>query len=292
MKVKSIVIAVSLVFSVSVFASGGGGHAASEESPAEVNGSHVDRAPHWEYLGSGGPNRWGELAAEFSTCKFGRNQSPINIEHENESGLFDLEFHYSAVPLQILNNGHTIQFNYGTPKRGEENFVSIAGKTYPLPSSIDHNSTLSISGEEYKLLQVHFHSPSEHEVYGEHAPMEAHFVHMNNAKQLAVVGVMLVEGETNELVSKLWSYMPASKSEASEISGVHVNASSLLPRNRDYYHYRGSLTTPPCSEGVRWFVMKDPVEVSRSQVKKFLSVVHENARPVQSLNNRFLLSSH
>ncbi len=272
---------------------GAASHSASDNNAPSHGGGHGVGKPHWSYSGSNGPHRWGDLAEEFSTCKYGRNQSPIDIDYvSNSEKMFDLEFNYSSVPLQIVNNGHTIQFNAGVPKHGSgNNFVMIAGKKYPLPSSADYHSSLKISGEEYKLVQVHFHSPSEHQFQGRNAPMEAHFVHMNEAKQLAVVGVMLTVGDTHPLVSQLWNYMPTHKSDVQQIAGVHVNPADLLPGDHDYNHYRGSLTTPPCSEGVRWFVMKESVDISHAQVNKFLSVIHENARPVQPLNDRFLLSS-
>lgn len=247
---------------------------------------------HWAYEGQSGPSHWGNLAQEYSLCKTGINQSPIDIQSPLDSKLFKLEFDYGSVPLQILNNGHTIQINYGTVNTNEEHRVTIAGKQYPLPSAVSHNSTLSVSGEQYKLLQVHFHSPSEHRVSGDPYGMEAHFVHINDAGQLAVVGVLLEEGENNGFIRTLWSHMPGHPNGVNSINGVRVNAAELLPDNREFHHYRGSLTTPPCSEGVRWFVMKDPQQLSRNQIDKFLSVIDHNARPVQPVNSRFVLGSN
>ncbi len=302
MKARTALVCVSLITPVLAWASadthgdnGPASHATSGhgDSSKHASGGHGGNKPHWSYSGHNGPESWGSLAEEFGTCSSGRNQSPINIDYTNSSAsMFKLEFNYLPVPLQIVNNGHTIQFNYGTPKHGEENFVTIAGRQYPLPTATDYHSTLSVSGEEYKLIQVHFHSPSEHQFNGRNAPMEAHFVHMNDAKQLAVVGVMLTEGKSHPLLSQLWPHMPMSAGPAKEVAGVHVNAADLLPREHEYNHYRGSLTTPPCTEGVRWFVMQESVDVSSSQVAKFLSVINENARPVQPVNNRYLLSSN
>lgn len=248
-------------------------------------------SPHWSYTGSEGPSHWGDLSGDYDVCKTGKNQSPIDIQGSVISEVFDLKFDYRSVPLQILNNGHTIQFNYSDISQDSSHYVSVDGKQFPLPSAISHNSALHISGEQYNLIQVHFHSPSEHAVNGVRYPLEAHFVHMNKQKQLAVVGVMFRQGKDNRFISGIWQHMPRLPQPASMINGVNINVSALLPKSSKYYHYRGSLTTPPCSEGVRWFVMKESLEVSEEQVQQFLSVVHENARPLQPINHRYLVTT-
>lgn len=245
----------------------------------------------WSYTGQDGPKNWAQLAKEYHLCGSGINQSPININSPSSSNLFKLKFNYNNVPLQIVNNGHTIQINYNTTLDREKSKIVIKDKEYHLPSATSYNSSISISGEEYKLLQVHFHSPSEHHVARKSYPMEAHFVHANSAGQLAVVGVFLKKGRSNAFIGKLWNQMPRNADGVHHVTGTHLNAEELLPKNKGYYHYRGSLTTPPCSEGVRWFVMRTPSEVSSSQVSQFLSVINENSRPVQRVNARFLLSS-
>ena len=247
---------------------------------------------HWAYEGAEGPSRWGSLAREYSLCGEGRVQSPIDITDASDASLFKLEFNYQAVPLQILNNGHTIQINYGTPQSGDEHTIKIGSDSHALPSAVKYNSYISISGEKYQLLQVHFHSPSEHTIDGEHASMEAHFVHINSQNQLAVVGVMLKKGSHSSFIDTLWRHMPASPGGPNMVSNVSVNAADLLPGERSYYHYRGSLTTPPCSEGVRWFVMREPSQVASGQIQKFLSVINKNARPTQPLNDRFLVTTY
>lgn len=246
---------------------------------------------HWSYSGHDGPANWANLANEYELCGSGQNQSPIDIQATVKSNLFKLNADYYNVPLQILNNGHTIQFNYASISEAQEHQVSIDGKSHQLPSAKSYNSSLKISGEKYSLLQVHFHSPSEHQVNGKHHSLEAHFVHANTDGQLAVVGVLFNEGEANSLISKLWEFMPGEAGAVKKVDGVTVNAGDLLPDSLAYYHYRGSLTTPPCSEAVRWFVLKSPQTVSKAQVKKFLSVVGENNRPVQPINDRFLLKT-
>ncbi len=246
---------------------------------------------HWTYNGDFGAEHWGQLAKEYSLCGSGQVQSPININNTVSAKSFDLNFSYQGVPLQILNNGHTIQVNYSTESNDEESHVSINGERHALPSAIQYNSGLSISGEYYKLLHVHFHSPGEHHIGGKPYVMEAHFIHENNQGQRAIVGVMMKSGKSNKFLSQLWPHMPTSKAGPNTINGVSINAEDLLPNSKSYYHYRGSMTTPPCSEGVRWFVMRNSVEVSDAQLNKFLSVVGKNARPMQAVNQRPLIRS-
>jgi carbonic anhydrase len=245
----------------------------------------------WSYSGNNGPTKWGSLSEKYALCSSGLNQSPIDIRNALGSNLFELDFSYGTVPLQILNNGHTIQVNYETTKKSIDNVVTLEEKEFLLPSATRYNSTLSISGEEYRLLQFHFHSPSEHKVNGRSYPLEVHYVHASSAGQLAVVGVLFEEGESNRFISKIWSHMPQASNRVHTITSVQLNAEDMLPNSRSYSHYRGSLTTPPCSESVRWFVMNETIEASSSQISKFLSVVSENARPIQNLNSRFLLES-
>lgn len=248
-------------------------------------------AVSWGYSGVDGPESWANLSSDFDLCATGKNQSPINIANSVSSILFDLEFNYGTVPLKILNNGHTIQVNYSTTDRSEEKIIDLGGQEFLMPSATSFNSDLSVSGEKYKLIQVHFHSPSEHEFFGRSYPMEAHLVHAKDTGQISVVAVFFIEGETNRFINKLWSNMPSVNEGVQLRNDVQINVEDLLPEQRNYSHYRGSLTTPPCSEGVRWFVLQTPVEASVSQISKFLSVVGENARPIQPLNARFLLEN-
>jgi len=244
----------------------------------------------WGYDGLTGPTHWSELANAYHLCDTGRLQSPINIDNAVVSKLFTLAFDYRPVPLQISNNGHTIQFNYTTLRQNKVSYITIGGEQHSLPEVKQYHSVLTISGEKYQLRQVHFHSPSEHAVDGENSVLEAHFMHVNDQQQLAVIGALFRVGEANPMIDKLWQYMSSSVSESHHMD-VAINAADLLPANKEAYHYRGSLTTPPCSEGVRWFVFREKQTVSKSQVSKFLSVIGENARPVQPLNDRYLLKA-
>lgn len=217
---------------------------------------------HWGYTGEIGPEYWGSLSEEFATCDLGLEQSPINIDLTEEREVGKLKQRYRATPLHIVNNGHTIQVNY------------------------EPGSFLMIGEDKYQLLQFHFHTPSEHHSGGLPYPMEAHFVHRNDAGQLAVVGVFMEEGIADPTFAAILESAPEHEGEVSV--NRKVNAKSLLPSHRlDYFNYAGSLTTPPCSEGVRWFVMDDSISVSAEQIEKFSHFVHgANARPVQPQNAR------
>jgi carbonic anhydrase len=197
-------------------------------------------------------------------CGDGMAQSPIDITAETEINLSDIQFSYSEAVLNIINNGHTIQLN---PSAG---------------SSILYN------GIRYDLLQFHFHHPSEHTVDGAAAPMEVHFVHRDpNSGNLAVVGILLVEGEASSAYAPIFDNLLNATSEASPIGSQDLN--NLLPANRQFVTYNGSLTTPPCSEIVRWLVLDEPVALSAEQIAAFAALFEMNARPVQPLNGRDLL---
>jgi carbonic anhydrase len=220
---------------------------------------------HWGYTGHQGPEQWGDLNPEFSACSEGKNQSPINLTGFVESELKPIEIHYNAGGNEIINNGHTIQVNFSP------------------------GSKISVDGHEFELKQFHFHAPSENHINGQSYPMEAHLVHADEAGNLAVVAVMLVEGETNPAIASAWSYMPGIEGGKQNLpSGV--SAEGILPANRDYYRFNGSLTTPPCTEGVWWLVMKAPVTASKDQIGKFVQVMkHPNNRPIQATNERAIL---
>ena len=225
---------------------------------------NANDSTHWSYSGETGPSNWATLSPDFSACN-GKNQSPVNLDGFIESQLSPLNINYSAGGNEIVNNGHTVQINY------------LAG------------STLEIDGDEFELKQFHFHAPSENHIKGESFPLEAHFVHANENGELAVIALMFKDGEQNELLSAAWENMPMQSGDEFELSQL-INAADLLPANRDFYRFNGSLTTPPCSEGVRWFVLKDSLTASVEQIELFSSALgHSNNRPVQAVNARVLL---
>ncbi len=226
----------------------------------------MHKKAHWGYTGNTGPAHWGDLSKDYHACKAGKSQSPVDISKTSKGKVPALTMHYKPTGLNVKNNGHTLQVDY------------------------QPGSTLLVGKDKYKLLQFHFHTPSEHKRYGRHRPMEAHFVHANDKGQLAVVGVFMRLGKKpNPLFAKILKNAPA-KTGHNSVKGVMVSGKGLLPRNtRNYYHYSGSLTTPPCSEGVRWFMMKNSVRVTAGQVAAFKKFFPMNSRPVQPLNNRKVL---
>lgn len=218
----------------------------------------------WAYKGEAKPENWVNLCTGFTDCG-GEEQSPINIEiakAKKSEDLPKLQFEYGNTPVSIVNNGHTIQFN-------------IAGE-----------HSLQIGDKNYKLLQFHYHAASEHTVDGEHYPMEVHFVHKGD-EGLAVVGMLFQEGQSSLLLDNYLSFFPKQKGEY-EIEKT-IPMSALVPQEVSYYHYDGSLTTPPCSEIVDWYVLQKPIEASKRQLEQMTALLHNNYRPVQKLNGREVL---
>ena len=221
---------------------------------------------HWGYEGEEGPNYWGELSDDYALCADGSAQSPIDISDAAELDLVDIEFNYGDTANRIFNNGHTIQVN------------------------VDEGSGIVYNGISYNLLQFHFHNPSEHTINGQAAAMEIHFVHQDpNSGALAVVGIMLTEGERgNEAYGAVFDHLPAEAGEP-EASGNALSLAALLPPSRTFYTYQGSLTTPPCSEIVRWLLLDTPIELSGAQIDAFAAIHQGNARPIQPRGKRDLL---
>jgi carbonic anhydrase len=227
----------------------------------------ADVPAHWSYEGAHGPANWSKLQAGFSACKLGHQQSPIDIVRTRKEALPALAFDYQASPLKIIDNGHTIQVNYAP------------------------GSSLTIDGVRYELLQFHFHTPSEERIKGRSYPLVAHLVHRNAEGKLAVVAVLFRKGAAHPLIGAVWNALPKEKGQQQEPEGVSIDIASLLPQAQGYYNFPGSLTTPPCSEEVNWFVLKQPVELSDAQLKRFTQLYRHNARPVQPLNGRTVLES-
>jgi carbonic anhydrase len=216
----------------------------------------------WSYSGATGPEHWWEICAPANfVCVAGTRQSPIDLPAAPKGELPKLDFQYQPTPLQVENNGHTIEVK------------------------VQPGSYLRIGHERFALVQFHFHTPSEHRRHGEEFPMELHFVHRNALGELAVVGVFLKEGAANPLIQKIWDNVGVEPAEAGTI-----NPENLLPKKRGYYRYAGSLTTPPCTEGVRWHVLMQPAELSAAQVDEFRAIFPLNARPLQPLNGRPVLT--
>lgn len=217
----------------------------------------------WDYFGTNNPHKWGELSNEFKYCQQGKQQSPVDLVSKSEMQMSAIKFDYKDSPLKIINNGRTIKVDYAS------------------------GSFIEINDKQYELLQFHFHSPSEHTVDGKKYAIEAHFVHKAQDDTLAVIGVFLKEGKPNNFIHLLWANLPEQEGEKN-ITDISINASELFPTDKSYYHYSGSLTTPPCTEDVSWNVLKTPIEISARQIARFSSVYNGNARPVQPLNERVI----
>ncbi|SFV04813.1 carbonic anhydrase [Pseudoduganella namucuonensis] len=219
---------------------------------------------HWTYEGEAGPEQWAKLSPDNYACS-GKNQSPVDVKGTIHAALTPLKMDYHAGGNEVLNNGHTLQVGF------------------------QPGSSLMLDGERFELKQYHFHAPSENLIKGQSYPLEVHLVHADKDGNLAVVAVMFKEGAENKALTALWPQLPK-EAGAKAALGAPLSAAALLPAKRAYYRFSGSLTTPPCSEGVRWLVMKAPVTVSKEQVASFAALIHHpNNRPVQSLNGRVIL---
>jgi carbonic anhydrase len=205
-----------------------------------------------------------QLKPEFSLCGSGKRQSPIAIQSDAtlQGPAEPLQFSYSPSMASVVNNGHTVQ-------------VDVEG-----------DNSVTVRSSNYRLLQFHFHTPSEEMVNSKRYAMVAHLVHKNDAGQLAVVAVLLEQGEANPLVDKVWTYMPLDTNDRVRMPEGLLNLNELLPQDLRYYQFMGSLTTPPCTEGVLWMVLKQPMKISSSQYKLFRQQFPLNARPVQPVNGR------
>jgi len=225
------------------------------------------QSPHWGYTGHEGPENWSKLDPANASCAVGKRQSPIDIKGATASSLTALKFDYNSVPLSIVDNGHTIQVNYAP------------------------GSTLSAGGKTYVLKQFHFHHPSEEHVNGHGYDMVAHLVHADADGHLAVVAVLFKTGNASALIDQIWNNVPTEKDKAVDVSGTTINAGDLLPSDLGYFTFSGSLTTPPCSEDVTWFVLKSTGSLSPGQLHEFARLYPNNARPIQPTNGREILET-
>ena len=221
----------------------------------------------WSYEGAGGPAKWGELDAANRACSAGTQQSPIDIGDTIRAQLAPLRMSWARSADTIVNDGHTIQLNMG-----EASVLAIGG------------------GGNYRLVQFHFHRPSEHTINGASFPMEVHFVHRNAAGALAVVGVLMTTGKVNKAFTTIVLTMP-NRAGAPAKADPKIDPNAFLPAKRGYYRYSGSLTTPPCSETVDWLLLTDPIQVAEADINSFARLYPMNARPAQKLDRRFVLRS-
>lgn len=223
-----------------------------------------DHGVHWGYEGEVAPENWGKLDSSYGLCSTGKNQTPIDISNTLDAEKPFIRFNYQNNGTEVINNGHTIQVNFQS------------------------GSSIVYRGTTYHLKQFHFHNPSENKIEGKSFPLEAHLVHADDNGNLAVIGVMFEIGKSNSTIANVWSKMPE-QVDGKEVLTTPVNAKGLLPLHRDYYRFNGSLTTPPCTEGVTWIVMKNHLFISWDQLQQFAHVMdHPNNRPIQPVNARII----
>jgi carbonic anhydrase len=226
----------------------------------------------WAYEGPRGAGHWSELDPAYAACNTGKEQSPVDVRRAEKAELPALRFEYKSGPLKyLINNGYTIRVNYHDAP-GTGNFLVVGNK-------------------RYHLTQFHFHRPSEEYIEGKPYDMEVHLVFEADDGKVAGVAVFLKAGTPNATIQQIWEHMPRTKSKEEDIAGVEIDPVGLLPHDTAYYAYMGSLTAPPCTEGVAWFLLKIPVEVSPEQIKAFGALYRHDVRPLQPLNGRVVKES-
>lgn len=230
-------------------------------SPVVTCAQTPEAAPHWGYADANGPEHWSDLDPANSACSQGHVESPIDVAGAADAVLPPLVFDYHPGSWQVIDNGHTVQ-------------VTVAPGNY-----------LIVDGHKYELLQFHFHHPSEDVIAGKHFDMELHMVHKDTEGHLAVVAILLSNGRANSLIQMVWDKLPKPKEGAKSLASM-LDPKQLIPATEGYYSFAGSLTTPPCTEGVRWFVMKSPLEISAREEQSFAALYPNNARPIQPWNGR------
>ena len=232
-----------------------------------ANGGQSLLPTHWDYTGSEGPDAWGKLRPDYDKCATGNRQSPIDIRGGIAVDLEPIKFDYRPSAFSVIDNGHTVQVN------------------------VEPGNSITITGKRYELVQFHFHRPSEERIDGRQYDMVAHLVHKALDGRLAVVAVLLDRGSAQAVVQSVWNNLPLEKGDEVR-AGTRIDLSQLLPEDKRYYTYMGSLTTPPCSEGVLWMVMKQPVPISPEQVAIFARLYPMNARPIQQADGRLIKESN
>ena len=238
--------------------------AAPRSRPAKAPGHALG---HWAYQGEVGPQAWGGLKPEFGLCATGQRQSPIDIREGIAVDLEPVQFNYQPTNFSVVDNGHTVQVN------------------------LQPGNSIEVGGRRYDLLQFHFHRPSEERIDGRQFDLSVHLVHKDTEGRLAVVGVVVGRGSVQPVLQMVWNNLPLEKNQEVRVRGM-LDPSQILPADRRYYTYMGSLTTPPCSEGVQWVVMRQPVVATPEQIELFARLYPLNARPIQNASGRRILQSN
>ena len=239
------------------------GMSAKRAAPAPA---HAGGSAHWAYDGAGGPAAWGAMRPDFGLCANGQRQSPIDIRGGLAVDLEPVKFDYQPSAFSVIDNGHTVQVN--------------------LPPG----NAIEVGTRRFELVQFHFHRPSEERIDGRQFEMSLHLVHKDAAGKLAVVGVLLGKGPAHPAVQTVWNNLPLERNEEAA-ARAQINPADLLPAEKRYFTYMGSLTTPPCSEGVLWVVMRQPATLTPEQIELFARIYPMNARPVQPVAGRRIMQS-
>ena len=221
----------------------------------------------WSYEGETGPANWARINPDWAACGSGARQSPIDIRDGIKLDLEPIVFDYQPSSFTVIDNGHTIEVTLGTG-----NFITIMNR-------------------RYELQQFHFHRPSEERINGKSFDMSVHLVHRDGAGRQAVVALLLERGIAQNTIQAVWNNLPLEKNEIVRPS-TELDASDLLPLQREYFIYMGSMATPPCSEGVLWMVMKQPVQAAPAQMALFSRLYPYNARPTQPSSGRIIKESN
>lgn len=221
--------------------------------------NNAAEVPEWGYGDCAA--QWETLTPEFALCSIGEAQSPIDIATATSGPPARIAFNYHPVPLELVNNGRTVQLN--CPSGG----------------------WVTVDGRAYVLQQLHFHAPSEHAVSGQTFPMEIHLVHRDGDGQTGVLAAFVQAGQKNDTIATLWTHRPSGKGIRQRLD-CSIDPGELLPANGSYYSYAGSLTTPPCSESIDWLLLRTPIQASPAQIDRFRAAFGANARPRQPLNDR------
>lgn len=234
--------------------------------PHPPAGAAHSEGAHWGYNGAHGPEHWAAMKPAYQTCATGQRQSPIHIQTTDTAPgpAEPIAFHYRASGGSVVHNGHTIQVN------------------------LDSDQSIRVRGSTYQLVQFHFHHPAEERIDGKRFAMVAHLVHRNETGQLAIVAVLMDPGASSPFLDQLWTHMPLEAQDRVPLPEGSIDLGALLPSDQRYYQFMGSLTTPPCTEGVLWLVLKQPVTLSDRQRQLFARLFPMNARPVQALNGRLV----
>jgi len=221
----------------------------------------------WDYTGKTGPEYWGNIASSYALCHSGKRQSPIDLKETNSQIKGKLGFHYHSEPLFILNNSITLEAVFH-----------------------DDDEYLIYNKQKYRLLNVHIHSPSEHFLNGRQYPMEMHMVHQDKDKHYLVLAILVKQGGKNPYLKAKFRHLPKEMHKPMEVKGSRIDPSVIIPKNKNFFSYLGSLTTPPCTEGVQWLAFETPITASKKQIELFRSrLFNNNARPIQKRNERTII---